>query len=83
MAKKQRIDMGDYLPKENDYKAFKFCVDNNIRIYPIPESTIKWSVEIDINGKKSKSPESFPKVVIWQKIWEYYQYYYKKYENKV
>lgn len=75
--------MGDYVPKDEEYIAFKWCINNNIKIYPIPESTIRWSIEVNINGKKHLSPESFPKVVIWQKIWEYYKYYYKKYENKI
>ena len=75
--------MGDYLPSKEEYEAMRWCINNNIKIYPIPESSIRWFVEIDINGKKNKSPESFAKTIIWQKIYEYHKYYYKKYENKI
>jgi hypothetical protein len=83
MAKKSKIEMGDYIPKPIEYEAYAWCINNGIKIYPVADSTIRWFVEIDINGKKNRSPDSFEKNVIWQKIWEYYKYYYKKYENKV
>jgi len=83
MAKKNSIEMGDYVPKTEEYDAMRWCINNNIKISPKALSTIKWSIIIDIKGKINESPEAFGKVVIWQKIFEYYKYYYKKYENKI
>jgi hypothetical protein len=83
MAKKQSIDMGNYVPKTAEYEAMYWCVDNNIKISPKALSTLKWSIVLDINGKITESPDAFPKIIIWQKIWEYYKYYYNKYGNKI
>lgn len=83
MAKKQVIDMGNYVPTKDEYKAMHWCINNNIKISPKALSTLKWSIIIDLNGKKTESPDSYGKIEIWKKILEYYTYYYKKYENKV
>ena len=83
MAKKNGIDMGDYVPKQIEYDAMRWCINNKIKMSPKAKSTIAWYIDIEVNGKITTSPESFAKVVIWKKIFEYYSYYYKKYEKKV
>jgi hypothetical protein len=83
MAKKVVIDMGNYIPRTEEYDAMRWCINNGIKVYPRPLSTVKWSLIIEINGKTTESPEGFGKMVIWQKLFEYYLYYYKKYENNI
>ena len=83
MAKKTTVDMGNYVPKIIEYEAMYWCIKNGIKISPKALSTLKWSIIIDVNGRINESPECFGKIAIWQEIFKYYLYYYKKYENKI
>ena len=62
MAKKSKINMGSYMPNEDEFKAYRWCVNNNIY-------------------KTNEDPNSYLKNDIWVKIYEYYKYYYNKYEK--
>lgn len=81
MAKKNVIDMGDYLYSATEFEAYKWCVDNGIYISPLALSTAKWFVCIDVNKKINVSPEAYGKVEIWKQIFKYYKYYYDKYKK--
>ncbi len=81
MAKKNVIDMGDYLYSEKEFEAYKWCVDNGIYISPKAKSTIEWQICIEINKKISVSPESYKKVEIWKQVFKFYKYYYDKYKK--
>ena len=74
--------MGKYDAKPEEIKARDWCWKNNIRISPwCVEYGTAWKIDIIINNKSFKSPEAFGKGIIWQKMYEYYKYYYDKYEN--
>ena len=73
--------MGDYSFTQDEYKAAIWCLKNNIGISPIFHSSGEWKLEITINGKCHTSPESYGKIKIWEKQYEYYKYYYDKYRN--
>ena len=45
------------------------------------KSTYEWYIDIEINNKKNRSPYVYVKDQIWQEIWKFYKYYYKKYEK--
>lgn len=79
MAKRTKIDMGDYLYSQQEFEAYRWCVHNGIYITPKPESTTRWRLEISMNNKSSISPDSYPKVEIWKQMYKYYNYYYEKY----
>lgn len=81
MAKKNVIDMGDYLYSTTEFEAYKWCVDNGIYISPLALSTNKWFICIDVNKKINISPESYGKIEIWKQIFKYYKYYYEKYKK--
>lgn len=74
--------MGTYLPTSLEQKASRWCLNNNIYIYPILKYSGKWFIQINIAGKKNKSPDSYGKNEIWRKISEYYKYYYEKYSKQ-
>ena len=74
-------DMGSYLPEKEDTEAMIWCTKNNIKIAPEGTTAGNWVVVISINGRINKSPESYKKNVIWQKIFEFYKYYFKKYKK--
>ena len=71
--------MGLYSPTSEDKKAYRWCINNGIIIFPELKLASPWSIEIKINGKVHKSPEQYHAVEVWEKMYEYYKYYYKKY----
>lgn len=81
MAKKKDFDMGFYTYTEEEYEAYKWCIKNNIYISPLAMSSVRWTITITNNGKEFKDPNSYGKVEIWKKLYEYYKYYYDKYRK--
>lgn len=80
--KKWEVDMGSYIYNTKEQEAMMWCVKNNIRISPKAKSTTQWSLVIDLNGSLNESPETYPKTTIWKKLFEFYKYYYDKYNKK-
>jgi hypothetical protein len=80
--KRNNVDMGTYVPSEIESKTMRWCVSNNIRISPKARSDSEWSIVIDLNNKIAEDPKQYKKIEIWKKIFEYYKYYYDKYNNK-
>ena len=83
MAKSNPFDMGNYLPTEQEEAARLWCMRNNIYISPIAIKEALWTIIIENKGSKNKDPNNYNKNYIWQKVYEYYKYYYNKYENKI
>ena len=79
--KKGDIDMGNYVPKDNERDAMVWCVHNGIFISPKAKSTTEWYVNIVMNGKANVSPDIYEKVIIWKQIYKFYVYYYDKYNG--
>ena len=76
--------MGTYHQTDDEEKAYRWCIKHNILISPICYTYGKsWKIDIIINGKSFKSPESYPKIECWKKMYEYYKYYYDKHENRI
>ena len=76
--------MGTYHQTDDEEKAYRWCIKNNIKISPVCYTYGKsWKIDIIINGKSFKSPEAYSAVVCWEKMYEYYKYYYDKHENRV
>jgi len=73
--------MGDYMPTASQLEAQKWCITNEIRIWPT-ETKFKsgeWWAEIQINrGKIFRSPEAYGPGDIWKQIYEYFEFYYVK-----
>lgn len=76
------INYGKYNRTEEEFEAYRWCINNGIIIWPETKLDTEWRIEIRINGKTSKSPEKYKAVEVWKKMYEYYLYYYKKYGNK-
>jgi hypothetical protein len=75
----RKINMGHYMADNSERKAMQWCINNKIKISPFAHSTYEWYIDIEINGKKNRSPYLYVKVQIWQEIFKFYKYYYKKY----
>lgn len=65
-------------PYDEQYKYYRWCINNNIIIWPVGELTNDWHIRITINGKTHISPERYGEN-IWEKVHEFYKYYYEKY----
>jgi len=63
------------------WKAYRWCVRNNIAISPKAKSTTAWYVDIKNKGKTHTSPETYGKTEIWEKIFEYCKFYYDKHRR--
>ncbi len=75
--------MGQYMPTTEETEAYRWCINNGIYISPFATGEGAWYIEIKLNNKVSRSPESYGKVTIWIKLYEFYKYYYNKYAHKV
>jgi len=77
--------MGKYYPTDDEMNAAMWCVKNKIKISPLKKSFAEdmWYIEITLNGKTHRSPESYGKTVVWEKMYEFYLYYYNRYIKKL
>ena len=75
--------MGSYLPTSEEAKAYHWCINNGIFISPFATGDATWYIDIEINNKTNRSPDSYGKDTIWIKMYEFYKYYYDKYEKKI
>ena len=64
---------------DNHYKAFGWCVKNNVKVYIVPIRNSKQCfVECNIRGKKIKSPIKYKNQKIGsEKVWDLYLHLYK------
>ena len=80
-SKKDKIDMGFYSAKEDEQKAYAWCIKNNIFISPKAKNSKEWYIDIELNKKVNTSPITYEKVEIWKQIFKFYVYYYNKYHK--
>ena len=68
---------GSHLYTRDDMKRVNWCMNKGIKIAVIP-SGIDWQVEININNKIHLNPEIYKAKEAYEKMYEYYKYYYDK-----
>lgn len=56
-------------------KAFSWCLERNIRIYPIPSAN-QFKIVIDNGASKIVSPKLYDKDEWSDKVWELYRHFY-------
>jgi len=66
--------------EECQYDAFQWCVENGITIYCLPnkKGDKLYEIEINDNGRITRSGKKYKKEQVDIKIWELYCYYYTK-----
>tara|TARA_X000001316_G_C919715_1_gene33838 strand:- start:497 stop:751 length:255 start_codon:yes stop_codon:yes gene_type:complete len=81
MGRPKKIKQDTYSPTKDDVSAMAWCLDNKIRIYPVPKNG-EYQLEIETKQNSRiviiKSPESYPKDNYNAKIYELYRYMRKK-----
>ena len=72
-----------YYPYTNeDIKRVSWCMDRNIHVAVSPGET-KWKVEIRMNkGDWKQDPGVYEHEEAMKKMYEYYKYYYDKYNKQ-
>ena len=67
-----------------EMKAVGWCLSNNISISCIPnwkEKGINWFIDIKINKNVHRDPTTYEDEEVFNKIYEYYKYYYDKHKK--
>ena len=85
MSRRRRNDLWDYKPTDKDMDAVAWCMRNGIFVSLLPANKFASSfyIEISVQGKMHKSPNSFNASVSTEKLYEYYNYYYNKKVNGI
>ena len=64
-----------------DMKRVNWCMNKGIKIAVIPNG-IDWQVELNINDKIHLNPEVYKANEAYEKMYEYYKYYYDKHNKQ-
>ena len=70
---------------ENEMKIIGWCLTKNIGVSISPnwkDDLNRWQIEININGKTHTDPNKYNDDVVYNKVNEYYKYYYDKYNKQ-
>ena len=63
-------------------KAISWAFRSDLRAYPIPSGS-EYHIEIDNGLKRIKSPHTYKKQELTEKLWDIYLHYYDKHLEKV
>ena len=81
-AKKKKGTSLYYKYTNEDMKRVSWCMNKNIHIAVVPGEMI-WNVEIRMNkGDWKKDPGVYEHDEAMEKMYEYYKYYYDKYNKQ-
>ena len=69
----------EYAATIEERKAMAWCLSNGIQVYIHCDEPYSMHLAIRINGKENISPESYPWDEVLKKKYEFYKYYYEKY----
>ena len=77
------------LPKKTwtpeEMKIISWCLNKNIGIGISPDwkdGLNRWKIDININSKIHEDPNRYDNEVVYNKVNEYYKYYYDKYNKQ-
>ena len=83
--KKVSRSAGQSMIPQGYSKMIQWCLDNSIAIAITPNwelSDGNWKIEIRLNNKVHVDPANYTVANVHDKMYEYYKYYYDKY-NKI
>tara|TARA_B100000900_G_C20589194_1_gene720933 strand:+ start:131 stop:394 length:264 start_codon:yes stop_codon:yes gene_type:complete len=84
-ARKRKTLMAAPKWTKEDKIAYNWCINNGIKIGPWACSSDRdnyyWWIDVNVNGKKVRSPYKYNGKQVMDKIFELYRFYYDK--NKV
>ena len=68
-----------------EMKTIGWCLNKNIKVAIAPDwkgDVNKWFIEININKKIHTDPNLYNSETVYNKVNEYYKYYYDKYNKQ-
>jgi len=68
---------------DDNMRHVAWCMNNNIVVgfSPIWDTEDQWQIDIQINAAVSVDPNTYSGDEVMAKVYEYYKYYYDKYEK--
>ena len=68
---------------DDNMKHVAWCMNNNIVVgfSPLWDTENEWQIDIQINVTVSVDPNTYKDDEVMTKVYEYYKYYYDKYEK--
>ena len=66
-------------------KIIGWCLNKNIKVGISPDwedNLNRWKIDININSKTYQDPNRYNNEVVYNKVNEYYKYYYDKYNKQ-
>ena len=68
---------------DDNMKHVAWCMNNNIVVgfSPLWDTEDQWQIDIQINATVSVDPSTYSGDEVMAKVYEYYKYYYDKYEK--
>ena len=68
---------------DDNMKHIAWCMNNNIVVgfSPLWDTEDQWQIDILINATVSVDPNTYSGDEVMAKVYEYYKYYYDKYEK--
>lgn len=83
MAKRKIKPIPKYLrDNKKALKAISWAFRNDLRVYPTPNGN-EYHIVIESGLKRIKSPNTYKKEEITEKLWDIYLHYYDKHLEKV
>ena len=73
-----------YTWSSDQMKIVSWCLNKSIGVGINPDwkdDLNRWQIEISINGKTHKDPNHYSNDIVYNKVNEYYKYYYDKYNK--
>ena len=69
---------------DDNMKLVAWCMNNNIVVgfSPLWDTEDQWQIDIQINATVSVDPNTYSGDEVMAKVYEYYKYYYDKYNEK-
>ena len=70
---------------ESEMKIIGWCLNKNIGVSISPDwkdDLNRWQIEINLNGKIHTDPNRYDNDIVYNKVNEYYKYYYDKYNKQ-
>ena len=79
---KKKKQVSFYPWTKEDMKRVQWCLNKNINVATSPSGT-NWKVEIRMNkGNWKRDPKDYEYEEAMKKMYEYYKYYYDKYNKQ-
>jgi len=86
--KAKTTNWGDFYRSEKEFEAMKWCINHGITIGPLAAdkgstNPNNFYIDIKIQGKVNRSPQTFKAQEVWSQIYKYYLHYYEKYRDRL